>query len=95
MIVFVILQAEKGRTTIVIAHRLSTVKNADLICAFQGGVIQEQGTHEELMQKTDGIYRGLVLLQSRKEEEEKEKNEEESEESEEEPLVEEKKGMKN
>ena len=95
MLVFVILQAEEGRTTIVIAHRLSTVKNADLICAFQDGVIQEQGTHEELMQKTDGIYRGLVLLQSRKEEEEKEKKEEESEESEEEPLVEEKKGMKN
>lgn len=63
-------KAEQGRTTIVIAHRLSTVKNADLICAFQNGVIVEKGRHDELMQISDGIYRGLVMKQSKKEEDE-------------------------
>ncbi|TFK07636.1 circadian-associated transcriptional repressor [Platysternon megacephalum] len=56
-------KARKGRTTIVIAHRLSTVRNADLIAAFEDGVITEQGTHHELM-KTNGIYCKLVNMQT-------------------------------
>lgn len=46
---------EAGRTTIVIAHRLSTVQDADLIVVMDGGKIVERGTHESLI-KSDGIY---------------------------------------
>jgi len=46
----------------VIAHRLSTVQNADVIAAVQDGVVVEKGTHDELMQ-TDGVYHQLVTLQ--------------------------------
>ncbi len=52
------------RTSIVIAHRLSTVRNADLICVFHEGEIVETGTHSELIQR-DGIYRKLHSLQIR------------------------------
>ena len=45
-----------------IAHRLSTVQNADVIAAVQDGVVVEKGTHDELMQ-TDGVYHQLVTLQ--------------------------------
>ncbi|XP_075778548.1 ATP-dependent translocase ABCB1 isoform X1 [Pelodiscus sinensis] len=56
-------KAREGRTTIVIAHRLSTVRNADLIAAFEDGVITEQGTHHELI-KINGIYSKLVNMQT-------------------------------
>ncbi|XP_053119930.1 ATP-dependent translocase ABCB1 isoform X2 [Hemicordylus capensis] len=56
-------KAREGRTTIVIAHRLSTVRNADLIAAFEEGVITEQGSHNELM-KRQGVYFKLVNMQS-------------------------------
>ena len=59
---FLCLQAREGRTTIVIAHRLSTVRNADVIAGFDGGVIVEQGNHDELM-KEKGIYFKLVMTQ--------------------------------
>jgi len=48
----------KGRTTIVIAHRLSTIKKADRLIAMEGGQIQEQGTHEELL-LLNGVYKKL------------------------------------
>ena len=52
----------KNRTSIVIAHRLSTVRNADLIYVLHEGEIVEQGTHEELL-KADGNYKKLYELQ--------------------------------
>ncbi|XP_012576422.1 PREDICTED: multidrug resistance protein 1 isoform X2 [Condylura cristata] len=57
-------KAREGRTTIVIAHRLSTVRNADVIAGFEDGVIVEQGNHDELM-KEKGIYFKLVTMQTR------------------------------
>lgn len=54
----------KGRTTLVVAHRLSTIKNADEIVVVANGEIIEKGTHEELM-KSDGMYKELYSLQFR------------------------------
>jgi ATP-binding cassette, subfamily B, bacterial MsbA len=51
-----------GRTVVVIAHRLSTVRRADRILVLENGVIADQGTHEELMQRL-GTYRRLYNLQ--------------------------------
>lgn len=53
-----------GRTTLVVAHRLSTIKNADEIAVVDDGRIIEQGSHEELMAR-DGEYRKLYQLQFR------------------------------
>ena len=52
----------KDRTTLVVAHRLSTIRNADLICVLHGGQIVEQGTHDELLAK-NGYYRRLIEMQ--------------------------------
>ena len=54
----------RGRTTIVVAHRLSTVKNADEIAVIADGKIAEQGNHETLLAK-NGIYADLYRLQFR------------------------------
>ena len=54
----------KGRTTLVVAHRLSTIRNADEIAVVMDGKITERGTHEELM-AADGIYKNLYALQFR------------------------------
>lgn len=56
-------EAAKGRTTVAVAHRLSTVRDADLIIVFEAGKIVERGTHEELIQE-GGIYHQMVLGQS-------------------------------
>jgi ABC-type multidrug transport system fused ATPase/permease subunit len=49
----------KGRTSIIIAHRLATIVNADKIVVMDKGLIVEQGTHHELLNKTDGYYKNL------------------------------------
>lgn len=54
----------KGRTTIVVAHRLSTIKNADRIAVISNGEVTEQGTHDELM-SLGGTYSRLYSLQFR------------------------------
>jgi subfamily B ATP-binding cassette protein MsbA len=52
----------KGRTTFVIAHRLSTVRNADVIVVIEGGRIVEKGRHDELLSR-ESRYRGFYLKQ--------------------------------
>ncbi|TXE20808.1 ABC transporter ATP-binding protein [Psychroflexus gondwanensis] len=59
----------KGRTSIVIAHRLATVKNADKIIVMDLGKIVETGTHSELLQREEGYYRSLYEAQFKHEEE--------------------------
>ncbi|XCF05513.1 ABC transporter ATP-binding protein [Tamlana crocina] len=58
----------KGRTSIVIAHRLATVKKADNIIVMDSGEIVEQGTHNELLSKENGYYKNLYEVQFLQEE---------------------------
>jgi ATP-binding cassette subfamily B protein len=53
----------QGRTVIIIAHRLSTVRNADRIYVLEGGAVSDVGTHEELVAR-DGLYRALWRVQT-------------------------------
>ena len=53
----------KNRTSVVVAHRLSTIKNADMICVFHEGEVVEKGTHEELLH-LNGIYTKLYNMQN-------------------------------
>jgi ATP-binding cassette subfamily B (MDR/TAP) protein 1 len=55
-------ETTKGRTTIAVAHRLSTIQNADVIYVFDQGKIVEAGTHDELIEKRE-IYYQLVKMQ--------------------------------
>lgn len=59
----------KGRTCLIVAHRLSTIKNADEIAVVSKGKIMEKGTHDELM-KLNGIYSDLYRLQFKNSDEE-------------------------
>ena len=58
----------KGRTSIIIAHRLATIKKADKIIVMDAGKIVEQGTHNELLKKDNGYYKNLYEVQFLKEE---------------------------
>ena len=55
-------KARTGRTTLVVAHRLSTIRTADIIVAIEEGRVKEMGTHDELMVK-EGLYHSLVTRQ--------------------------------
>ena len=55
-------ERSRGRTTLVIAHRLSTVRDADEIVYIDGEGIREQGAHEALLRR-DGLYAALVKTQ--------------------------------
>ena len=53
----------RDRTVIIIAHRLSAVRSADRIIAMENGQVIEDGSHEELMNNSQGRYRRLVKMQ--------------------------------
>ncbi|CAD5181799.1 unnamed protein product [Musa acuminata subsp. malaccensis] len=55
--------ASLGRTTIVVAHRLSTIRNADVIAVVQAGRVAELGSHDDLIRDEDGLYSSLVRFQ--------------------------------
>ena len=55
---------KQNRTTFVIAHRLSTVRRADMIIALEHGRVSEVGTHEALLSNPGGVYAKLYALQS-------------------------------
>lgn len=55
-----------GRTTITVAHRLSTIKNADVIAVVRNGKVVESGSHDNLIQNENGFYTSLVRLQETK-----------------------------
>ncbi|RVW27851.1 putative multidrug resistance protein [Vitis vinifera] len=56
-------QASLGRTTIIVAHRLSALRNADLIAVIQSGEVVEAGSHDQLIQNRHGPYSAMVQLQ--------------------------------
>ena len=56
-------RVSKNRTTITIAHRLSTVKKADKIIVLKNGAVAETGNHQSLLANEDGVYYGLVHAQ--------------------------------
>ena len=59
----------KGRTTLIVAHRLSTIKNADEIIVVEDGTIKERGTHEQLLE-AGGSYKTLYEAQYKEYDEE-------------------------
>lgn len=56
----------QGRTTIIVAHRLTTIRDADRIAVLQNGKVVEMGSHKQLIRRSDGIYKQLVSLQQEK-----------------------------
>jgi len=54
----------KGKTTIIIAHRLSTLRDADKLIVIEKGKVVESGTHKKLLEKENGVYRKLYTLQN-------------------------------
>lgn len=61
-------KAQEGRTTIIVAHRLSTIRNVDVIYVFKDGKVIEGGNHDELMKKK-GHYYDMVMMQTNGDEE--------------------------
>lgn len=57
-------KASVGRTCITIAHRLNTIRNADVICVLDNGGVAEEGSHEELMDR-NSIYRKLYMQEQK------------------------------
>jgi ABC-type multidrug transport system fused ATPase/permease subunit len=53
----------KNRTSIIIAHRLTTIRDANKILVIDGGEVKETGTHDELMALENGIYKNLNYRQ--------------------------------
>ncbi|KAI9142821.1 P-loop containing nucleoside triphosphate hydrolase protein [Paraphysoderma sedebokerense] len=60
-------QLSKNRTSLVVAHRLSTIVNSDLILVIKDGMVIDQGTHEQLLKKEDGLYHQLWHQQLKEE----------------------------
>ena len=56
------MQKDNPRTTLVVAHRLETIKNADKIVVLDRGGVKEEGTHSELLE-LNGVYNGLWMKQ--------------------------------
>jgi ATP-binding cassette, subfamily B (MDR/TAP), member 6 len=54
-----------GRTTLIVAHRLSTISHADVIIVLRDGEIVERGKHDDLLTRPDGIYSSMWAEQSR------------------------------
>jgi ABC-type transport system involved in cytochrome bd biosynthesis fused ATPase/permease subunit len=54
----------EGRTTLVVAHRLSTISHADIIIVLREGEVIERGSHHELLSKVDGVYAAMWKEQS-------------------------------
>ena len=54
----------RGKTTIMIAHRLSTLRDADKLIVIEHGKVAEEGTHKELLDKEEGVYKKLYTLQA-------------------------------
>ncbi|KAG8754579.1 GTPase-activating protein [Serendipita sp. 396] len=69
-------KASEGRTTVVVAHRLSTIKDADVIFVMGDGMVLEQGTHAQLLQDPNGPYAKLVAAQRLRENQSGETDEE-------------------
>ena len=58
-----VAELTRGKTTIMIAHRLSTLRDADKLIVIEDGKVAEEGTHEELLAKEGGVYNKLYTLQ--------------------------------
>lgn len=58
-----LLDERRGKTTLVVSNRISTLRNADMIIVLDGGRIVQQGTHEELMKDQEGFYARIAMLQ--------------------------------
>src|ERR1700733_7743357 len=70
-VIFILFDAQ-GRTTITVAHRLSTIKKADCIFVIGDGAVVESGTHDDLLQNPNGAYARLVNAQALHEQQEQE-----------------------